>query len=418
MAGKYRVAVIGGRPAPIAGAKELGIDVVLVHEKGAYEESILQHCERVVHAPIADGQAILDVLKPMHEERPFDRVLTTTEPAGESTGFVVDSLGLPGVTEATARALKDKVLTRELLDQHSLSPVRYRHLKSVQDVKRFWAEIGDRIIVKPADGVASLHIHPVDGEDDAERAWQALLDAGVTSVIAEEYLDGPVVSVDSFSFEGRHLPIGYSEYRMNDRYVEWEVSTPSRVAAPYRDALFELTPKLLNAVGLTEGPSHSEFVLTKNGPRVLESHARLAGSGAPELVRRAFGLNLNRMFLTVPLRIDELPAISPEPLGGSAVRFFTPEPGTVTAVEVEDGAADVVKTVPKGEVPLVFLPYLDQFMDVEVAAVIGKNVGDVVPPLLTVADCVSGYVIASGVDAADAVAKCDRANDKIHFRTS
>ncbi|WP_432925923.1 ATP-grasp domain-containing protein [Microbispora sp. CA-135349] len=418
MPGKYRVAVIGGRPAPVAGAKELGIDVVLVHEQGAYEESVLRHCERVVHAPIADGQAILDVLKPLHEERPFDRVLTTTEPAGESTGFVVDALGLPGVTEATARALKDKVLTRKLLDRNGLSPVRYRQIESLADIKRFWAEVGDRIVVKPADGVASLHIHPVAWEDDAERAWRALRDAGVESVIAEEYLDGPVVSVDSFSYGGRHLPIGYSEYRMNDRYVEWEVSTPSRVAAPHRAELFDLTRKLLDAVGLTEGPSHSEFVLTPKGPRVLESHARLAGSGAPELVRRAFGFDLNRMFLTVPLGIDALPETSPEPLGGAAVRFFTPEPGTVTAVEADDDAADAIRTVPKGEVPLVFLPYLDEFRDVEVAAVIAKHPGDVVPPLLTVADCVSGYVIASGADAADAVAKCDRANDKIRFRTS
>ncbi|GLU49802.1 ATP-grasp domain-containing protein [Nocardiopsis ansamitocini] len=418
MAGKYRVAVIGGRPAPVTNAKELGIDVVLVHEEGAYEESVLRHCERVVHAPITDGQAVLDVVKPLHEERPFDRVLTTTEFAGESTGFVVDALGLPGVTEATARALKDKVLTRELLDQHGLSPVRYRQVKDVDDVKDFLAEVGGRIIVKPADGVASLHVHPVDGDADAEHAWQALQDAEVASVIAEEYLDGPVVSVDSFSHAGRHLPIGYSEYRMNDKYVEWEVSTPSRVAVPHLDALFALTPKLLDAVGLTEGPSHSEFVLTKDGPRVLESHARLAGSGAPELVRRAFGVNLDRMFLTVPLGIDTLPETSPAPIGGAAVRFFTPEPGTVSAVEVEDGAADVVRTLPKGEVPLVFLPYLHEFTEVEVAAVISKNVGDVVPPLLTVADCVSGYVMASGTDAADAVAKCDRANDKIHFRTS
>lgn len=417
MPGTYRVAVIGGRPAPVAGAKELGVDVVLFHEKGAYEESVLQHCEQVVHVSITDGQAILDVLKPMHEERPFDRVLTTTEPAGESTGFVVDALGLPGVSEATARALKNKVLTRELLDRHDLSPVRYRHVTGVEDVVRFQAEIGDRVIVKPADGVASLHIHPVAGRQDAERAWRALAEAGVTLVIAEEYLEGPVVSVDSFSFGGRHLPIGYSEYRMNDRYVEWEVSTPSRVAAPHREELFELTRRLLDAVGLTEGPSHSEFVLTPKGPRVLESHARLAGSGAPELVRRAFGLDLNRMFLTVPLGIDPLPQASPEPRGGAAVRFFTPEPGTITAVEVDDDAADVVRTVPPGEVPLVFLPYLDEFTDVEVAAVIGKNAGDTVPPLLTVADCVSGYVIASGADAADAVARCDRANDKIHFRT-
>src|SRR5690606_248768 len=106
--GKYRVAVIGGRPAPVAGAKELGIDVVLVHEEGAYDVAVAQHCERIIHGPLADGPAILELLKPLHEERPFDRVLTTAEPAAESTGFVVDALGLPGVSEFTARALKDK----------------------------------------------------------------------------------------------------------------------------------------------------------------------------------------------------------------------------------------------------------------------------------------------------------------------
>ncbi|MEE1754122.1 ATP-grasp domain-containing protein [Streptomyces sp. SP18CS02] len=416
--GKYRVAVIGGRPAPVAGAKELGIDVVLVHEEGAYDVAVAEHCERIVHAPIADGQAILDVLKPLHEERPFDRVLTTTEPAAESTGFVVDSLGLPGVTEATARALKDKALTRQLLAEHDLSPVQYRMVNSADEIAAFQAEVGDRIIVKPVDGVASLHIHPVDGPEDAEKAWQALQAAGIAAIIAEEYLDGPVVSVDSFSHEGRHLTIGYSEYRMNDKYVEWEVSTPSRYAVPWLAELRELTPKFLDAVGLTEGPSHSEYVLTEKGPRVLESHARLAGSGAPELVRRAFGLNLNRMFLTVPLGIDELPQTSPEPLGGAAVRFFTPEPGTIDAIEVPDDAADEIRRVPQGEKQYVFLPYLDEFMDTDVAAVIGKSVGETVPPLLTVADCVSGYVIASGRDANDAVAKCDAVNDRIRFKTS
>ncbi|MCD9145102.1 ATP-grasp domain-containing protein [Streptomyces albireticuli] len=412
---KFRVAVIGGRPAPINGAKELDIDIVLVHEKGAYDEAVAEHCERIIHAPLTDGQAILDVLRPLHEERPFDRVVTTTEPAAESTGFVVDALGLPGVSEATARALKDKALTRELLAKHDLSPVRYRVVKSVEEATAFLAEVGGPIVLKPVDGVASLHIHEISEPAQVAAAWETLQAAGITAPIAEEFLTGPVVSVDSFSFEGRHLTIGYSEYRMNERFVEWEVSTPSRVARPHLAELRALTVKLLDAVGLTEGPSHSEFVLTPDGPRVLESHARLAGSGAPELVRRAFGLDLNRMFLTVLLGIDELPETSPEPVAGAAVRFFTPDAGTVRSVDVEEGIPSTVRHLPKGEVPLVFLPYLDQLRDEEVAAVIQKGPGDEVPELLTVADCVSGYVIATGVDADDAVAKCDDINDRIRF---
>jgi hypothetical protein len=412
---KHRVAVIGGRPAPITGARQLDIDVVLVHEPGSYDPAISVHCEQIVHAPIADGPAILAALLPLHAERPFDRVLTTTEPAGESTGYVVDALGVPGVSEFTARALKNKILMREVLDRNNLSPVRYREVRSAADIEAFLADVGSRIIVKPFDGVASLHINPVGSPAEADSAWAALTAAGLENAIAEEFLEGEVVSVDSFSYAGRHLPIGYSQYRMNERFVEWEVSTPSRFAAPHREALFDLTPRLLDAVGLTEGPSHSEFVLTADGPRVLESHARLAGSGAPELVRRAFGLDLNRMFLTIPLGIDELPATSPQPVGGAAVRFFTPDPGTLKRVTVATAPGVEVRRLAPGEVSLVFLPYLDEFREVDTAVVVTKNEGDEIPPLLTVADCVSGYVIAGGRDAAEAVAKCDAVNEAIVF---
>ncbi|HEY1620910.1 MAG TPA: ATP-grasp domain-containing protein [Streptosporangiaceae bacterium] len=415
MSGQFRVAVVGGRPAPIIGARQLGIDVVLVHEEGQYDPSIAQHCEQIVHAQIDSGPAIMEVLAPLHRQRPFDRVITTTEPAGESTGYVVDALGLPGVSEFTARALKNKGLMREVLAKNDLSPVRYRVVHSAAELTEFLGEVGGTIIVKPVDGVASMHINTVTTEGEAAAAWDRLRATGADEALAEEYLDGPVVSVDSFSFSGRHLPIGYSEYRMNDRYVEWEVSTPSRVATPHRDALFALTPKLLDAVGLAEGPSHSEFVLTPDGPRVLESHARLAGSGAPELVRRAFGLDLDQMFLTVPLGITPLPETSPAPVAGAAVRFFTPAPGKLTSITVPTGLAAAVRRLSPGERPKVFMPYLNEFRPEKVAVLIAKNPGDIVPPLLTVADCVTGYVLATGTDAADAVAICDDVNDQIRF---
>jgi hypothetical protein len=148
---------------------------------------------------------------------------------------------------------------------------------------------------------------------------------------------------------------------------------------------------------------------------VLESHARLAGSGAPELVRRAFGLNLTRMLLTVPLGIDELPLASPEPERGAAVRFFVPDPGVITSIRVDHDIPAVVRQVPAGEVPGVFLPYLDELTDAAAAVVIAKNPGDVVRPLLTVADCTSGYVLASGRDGDDAVAKCDELTKRVLF---
>ncbi|GAA0564416.1 ATP-grasp domain-containing protein [Halomonas salifodinae] len=409
-----RVAVIGGRPAPIYGAKKLGIDVVLVHEEGAYEQEIVAHCEKIVHADITDGNAVINALEELHLQRPFDRIITTTEVAGESTGKAVDHFGLAGVSYKTAHLLKDKLAMRDLLAAHDLSPVAYSRVDCKEDAIEFVNRYG-RSVLKPAEGVASLHIHPCEDEQSVFSALKALEAAGVKNIIIEEYLEGPVVSVDSFSFARQHIPIGYSEYRMNDRYVEWEVSTPSTAAKPWLSELRSMTCRLLDVLELEEGPSHSEFVLTKKGPRILESHARLAGSGAPSLVKRAFGLDLNRMFLTVPLGIDNLPEVSPEPIAGAAIQFFVPAPGTVKEVNLNLAPDVDVRRTKVGETPLVFLPYLFELDDAKNAVVIQKHEGEYIPPLNTVADCVSGYVLATGASREDAVAIANDLVEGVHF---
>ncbi|MFF8375191.1 ATP-grasp domain-containing protein [Streptomyces sp. NPDC015661] len=410
-----RIALIGGNARPITTAHELGVDVVLVHEEGRYEPDFADYCSQILHAPIGDSAAILKVLGPLHAEEPFDAVLSATEYAAIAAGEVADALGVPGTTARTARALKDKAETRRLLDEHDLSPIRHAMVASEQETADFAESVGGRIVVKPADGVASLHVHVVESREDAATAFKHLREAGYTRAIAEEYLEGPVVSVDTFSHRGRHVVFGMSEYQMNDRFVEWEVSTPSRVAAPHRAELTELVGRLLDVVGLTDGPAHSEFVLTPNGPKVLESHDRFAGSGAPELVRRACGVDLYRMFLAVQLGFEELPQTSPVNDHGAAIRFFTPQPGTLKEITGLDTVDALVLTVPPGEAKGNIVPLLSRTREAEVVVVITRHPGDTLPELRSVKDCSSGYVIATGKDADEATAICERVVSQISF---
>ena len=91
-----RVAVIGGRLHAVKYARELDVDVVLVHEEGRYEPEFAAQCERIVHAPVTDGAAVLEVLAPLHRERPFDRILCTTDLGTVPAAEVADVLGVPG----------------------------------------------------------------------------------------------------------------------------------------------------------------------------------------------------------------------------------------------------------------------------------------------------------------------------------
>lgn len=411
-----RVAVIGGRHHAVRFAKELGVDVVLVHEPGKYEQEFERDCEQIVHAPITDSAAIVEALRPLHRKRPFERVISTTDLGIVPAGEVTDALGLPGNTALAARTLKDKSLTRQTLIDHDLNPVRYRVVRGGGDVAGLFAEVG-RLVVKPLDGSGSADVVVVTDEHEAELAWKAMAAAGYSAAIAEEFLDGPLITVEAFSCGGRHLTLGLTEETVNDSHTEIGITAPSRVTGPYEAAARDLTVRLLDAAGVVEGPSHTELVLTAAGPRILESHNRMAGVGIPELIRRAYGVDENRWFLAVTLGLEELPEIPPEPLGGAAIRFFTPEPGEITAITGLDQVNGRVLHVAPGEKRFGFPGMFDELAEADLGVAVQMNVGDVIPRVRTGWDLRMGYAIASGADAQEAAARCEQALETVRFHT-
>jgi biotin carboxylase len=410
--------MIGGRFHAAMYARELGVDVVLVHEAGKYEDEFAGQCERIVHANVADGPEIAKALEPLHRRRPFDRVISTTDLGTVPAGEVTDALGLPGNGAQAARTLKDKSLTRQTMMEHDLNPVRYRVARGVGDIEELLGEVGGRVVVKPLGASGSADVHVVSDGRAAELAWRELLAAGYADAIAEEYLEGALITVEAFSARGRHLTVAVTEETINEHHTEIGVTAPGRGVDGYAHEARELTTRLLEAAGIVEGPSHTELIVTADGPRILESHNRMAGVGIPELVRRAYGVNESRWFLSVTLGLEELPDRSPEPIGGAAIRFFAPPPGTIRRISGLDRIDARVLRVAPGARTFGFPGLFDDLAPAEVGVAVQMNEGDVVPEIITGWDLRMGYVIASGADADAAVARCDEVLEAVRFHTS
>ncbi|GAA3070420.1 hypothetical protein GCM10017562_41870 [Streptomyces roseofulvus] len=414
-----RIAVVGGRPAPVHGARELGIDVTLVHTEGQFDRAEAEeHVSAILTGDITDTGELLALLQPLHEEDPFEFILTTTELAAVPVGEVNAKLGLPGTDPEVSRIIQDKALTRAALDRHGLSPVRHRIVETEAEAVAFLAEVGGPIVLKPGKGAGSLHIHRVETPEEAAAAVRAVADFGYGGVLAEEFLQGPVVSVEAFSHQGRHVVLGICEYRVNEHFVEWECSVSSDQAAPFRDEIHAVTAGVLDAVGLTDGPSHSEFVLTPNGPRLLETHNRLSGAGIPEMVNRSTGWDPARLFLTVPLGIDRLPEEAPEPERGAAIRFLDAEAGVITAISGVDELPVPVRWVPKGTTPPHMIPYLKDFTGVDEGVVLAKHVGDRTASMDSLLASDKGYVFATAPTRAAAVRRCEDLAAAIRFHVT
>ncbi|MBO8195990.1 ATP-grasp domain-containing protein [Streptomyces oryzae] len=418
--GRRRVAVVGGQSHSVMAAPELDLDVVLVHAPGMYEEKLHAYCERIEHADLSDADALFDVLAPLHEERPFARVLTTSEVGAVPTAEVTRRLGLPGNSPEAVATLQDKALTRAALEQAGMPAVRHRVVEGADALAAFQRETGARIVLKPVDGTASADVHFADDEHGARRIWEQYAAEGHARGLAEEFLEGPIISVESFSADGRHLPVALMTSVLDAHLVEMEHTVPGAYGAEWTEQLHEQTVALLTRIGLLEGPTHTEFLLTPDGPRMLESHSRMGGGGAPAVVRRACGLDFSRMFLSVPLGIEPLPEKAPEPTAAATVRFFAPEPGVLTGfdgIEELQAAGVTVLRAPDG-VTLPGVPGLTELSGAPTGVMLAMGRGGTVPPIRAGWDRAMGYVIATAPDAAEAGRRCDEVERILRIRTT
>lgn len=376
-----RVAVIAGTPQLVRAARDLGVGTVFVHDDAVPRPDV--EADVVLAGPLDDPVALNALLAPLHENEPFDRVISLTETGLVPAAEAADRLGVAGNPLRAVRLLQDKSAMRALLDARGLSPVAAAVPIDVTGLEEFCRRIDGPAILKPAGGSGSHAVFRVDTPEAASAAWAGFIEAGGVEPIAEEYLLGPEVSVEGFSCEGAHIVIAITDKRTQSSFVEVGHTMPAALAASTEAEVIALTRAFLTAIGLVEGPSHTEVKLTARGPRIIESHNRIGGDKIRDLVRLAYGIDLVALTVGAPLGLLEPPATDPVPRGGAAIRFLTPEPGVVKAIRLPD-------TTPE---------------DTRIA--IDARVGDLVGPVRRSQDR-AGYVLAGGSDALDAARRCER----------
>lgn len=335
-------------------AHALGIDVVQIQKPHMADP--LQRGTLEVHLlDYTDQARLMPLVRAMHAAQPFDALICLTEPGLPTAARVGIELGLRFTRPSTVQLLRDKWAMRQLLAAHGVSPVRAAAGTTVAQVEAFLRDVASPAILKPIDGGGSFGIALVRSPADAAAAVARLGELGVKSFIVEEYLSGPEISVEAFSFAGKHVVVACTDKLTTEEegFLELGHSMPAQLGPATRAEVVALTGKLLDVVKYTDGPSHTEMKLTPQGPRIIEGHDRMGGDHINELVRLAYGVDMVSTVFAWACGLIE-PFEPPAALGGSAIRFFIPPAGTLRSVRGLDelrAQPDVVEldwTVPVG----------------------------------------------------------------------
>ncbi len=328
-----------------------------------------------------------------------DGVMTlATDMPVRSCAAVAARLGLVGVSMDTAVRATDKGAMREALSAGNIAIPLFFICSSESEFNEAISHFHhEPFIVKPADSSGSRGVTLVTDPSLADAAYRYSLEFSLSGrVLVEEYMRGPEVSVETFSQDGTVHVLAITDKIKTPApyFVELGHTIPSTLEESTRKAIEELAKNAVSTLGILQGPSHTEIMVTSSGPRIVEIGARLGGDHiASDLVPLATGIPL--VDLTILQALNEPVVIPPSTKKAASIRYLTPAPGVVRWVSGIDEARKVAGVV-----------------QVEVDPVPGDRVG----PVHNSRDR-SGLVIAVADSAAEAGAICEKAYAMIQIST-
>jgi biotin carboxylase len=308
---------------------------------------------RVIGLPHDRGpQEWIEMARSIHARDPFDHLGTYSEKDQDKAAAVGAALGLRTHSLDTIRWVHDKVAMRERLRAAGVDPTPAARVDSLDQARAFAVRHGYPVVVKPVAGAASSGVTVVREPRELDAAWawaKAAEEPDTDDVLVEAYLDGLELSVEAFSEDGVHRIVALTGKVKNPRHC---VELGHVVRGPFDEtttgAVHRFTVAVLDALGVRDGVTHTEVILTADGPRMVETHVRPAGDDIPEMIRDTYGIDLIDLLVQRSLgarvldRLDREIKASADIAEHAAIWYATPPvAGRITAVSGVDAAREL-----------------------------------------------------------------------------
>ncbi|MEO5968983.1 MAG: ATP-grasp domain-containing protein [Bdellovibrionia bacterium] len=195
-----------------------------------------------------------------------------------------------------------KALMQRALEEAGVPALKTLYTASETEAE-IWIKESDLqdcpLIVKPPTSAGSDKVFHIPVKGDWKKAFNRVLTepSKITgksneTVVIQEQAVGTEYAVGTISANGKHYLahlIKYNKTSSGERntvfdHVEF---IPHNTEA--FGELFDYTQKALDALGIRWGAAHNEIMLTKNGPRLIESGSRMCGGPVVGFAREASG---------------------------------------------------------------------------------------------------------------------------------
>lgn len=378
-------------------ARELGLDTIVVDMNPNAIGFNVEGVQKEVISTI-DIPAILEAAR----KHKIDGIMTlATDMPMRAVAAVATEMNLVGIDADTALKATNKAEMRKALQLGGVPIPKFYKVSNRDEYLDAVKQFNVPFIVKPADSSGSRGIFEVIDITDENLAKEAYEYCHPYSrsgdIVVEEYMNGPEVSVETLSVDDVCHVIQITDKLTTGapHYVEMGHSQPTRLDRKTAHRIAEVARMANKAIGIKNGPSHTEIIVTSEGPKVVELGARLGGDNiTTHLVLLSTGVNMVECCIKIAL--GEKPDLEKKWDKGSAIRYFKQHAGVVKNI---DGIEEAKKI--KG------------IKQISIVHGVGEKITDVID-----SGSRMGFVIAHGEEVEDAVGACMEtlANVKINYK--
>ncbi len=257
----------------------------------------------------------------------IDRIVALDDYDVEKAAALREHLRVPGMGDTTTRYFRDKLAMRIRAKETGIPVPEFLHVLNYDAINKFARSVTFPYIIKPR---LLAGAHGLKKVNNTEELWNRINELGdeKSFFLMERFIPGNIYHVDSIVYENEIRFALASKYGKPPFEVAHlgKVFTSRTVkrGSATEQRLLELNEKVLKAMGLVRGVSHTEFIEADEvrqdsvQPRrdgkfyFLETSARVGGAHLSNLVEAASGINLWREWAKIEILRGEGEYLYPE----------------------------------------------------------------------------------------------------------
>lgn len=231
---------------------------------------------------ISDVRDVESALKIAEMEKIDGVISDQTDIPVYTCAYVAEKMGLPGIGSVKGRLFTDKSLMRKRLMELNIPVIPFKTVTKMEEALDFFKENnGQLMIIKPVDSQGSRGVQVCDSESSIrEKFPEAKKWSFSGEVVIEKYIKGIEFVVEGLAYDGKfeNLVIGDTYYfDLPDAFAAKRRLFPSDRNQELVDRVLERNKDIIQGFGLSQGITHSEYIVDGEEIYLIETAARGGG---------------------------------------------------------------------------------------------------------------------------------------------